>query len=54
MKYNKRIRYWVQDTQEGGHWELTGLMTDKQVKTLVENRFFDGPYEIIDELEGEE
>ena len=22
-----RVRHWVQDTPESGHWELTGLMS---------------------------
>lgn len=34
-KHNKRLRYWVQDTTESGHWELTGLMTAANVAKLL-------------------
>jgi hypothetical protein len=34
-KHNKRLRYWVQDTNESGHWELTGLMTAANVGKLL-------------------
>jgi len=29
-----RIEYWVQDTLESGHWELTGLLKKDQAELL--------------------
>ena len=30
-----RIKYWVQDTIETGHWELTGLLKEKDAEKTV-------------------
>ena len=31
-----RVRYWVQDTVESGHWELTGVVHEATAKKLIE------------------
>lgn len=48
-----RIAYWVQDTQESGHWELTGLIprhrfTDEQLAEIY-NKY--SQWRIIDDDE---
>lgn len=49
-KHNRRLRYWVQDTTESGHWELTGLMTAASVaKVLPYFEEHHGRVEIIED-----
>lgn len=45
-----RIRYWIQDTMESGHWEVTGLMSLSQAKVFAANR--SGDYQIVQDEEG--
>lgn len=40
-----RIKHWIQDTAESGHWELTGMIKKTQVEKVL--YLYDNP-EIID------
>ena len=31
-----RIKHWIQDTDESGHWELTGLIKKPVVSKVIE------------------
>lgn len=36
-----RIRYWVQDTAEAGHWQYSGAMSGESARVAVDSHFFD-------------
>ena len=33
-----RIKYWQQETMESGRWVLTGLMSVKSAKVLIDSK----------------
>ena len=35
------IRYWVQDTIESGHWELTWLLSRENAQKLIDGNIFE-------------
>jgi hypothetical protein len=36
-----RVKYWVQDTQESGHWQHTGPMSADAASVAIDEHFFD-------------
>ena len=44
-----RVRYWLQDTMESGHWEVTGLMNLPAAQAFAEHR---DAYQIVQDEEG--
>ena len=37
-----KIKYWIQDTMESGHWEETEPMERSEANTMLDLRVFDG------------
>lgn len=44
-----RVRWWVQDTMESGHWEVSGLMGLVTARKYYDSRYFEQLEIVLDE-----
>jgi len=44
-----RVRFWKQDTQESGHWEMTGLVGLDTARKYVHSGWYEDAEIVLDE-----